>query len=71
MWSRASGLTDEQLLNFNLATDLQLVRSGVVAYGKIFFGKIKIPVINDDQGEGFVHVRYVNLSSSAKHVVLS
>lgn len=60
MWQRASGLTDEQLLEFSLATDLVLVRSGEVAYGKIFFGKIKIPAISDDQGEGFIHVRYVN-----------
>jgi len=57
MWARAAGLTDEQLCTFDLARDLVLVRSGTTAYGTIIFGKIRIPAIQDEEGEGFVHVR--------------
>lgn len=28
----------------------------------IVFGKIRIPGVHDEKGEGFVHVRYVELS---------
>ena len=38
------------------------IRSGPTSYGEIVFGKIRIPAINDEEGEGFVHVRYVELS---------
>jgi hypothetical protein len=35
-------------------------RSGVVSYGTILLGKLRIPAVNDSKGEGFVHVRYVS-----------
>jgi hypothetical protein len=57
MWSRATGLSDEQLTNFNPENDLILVRSGATPYGTIIFGKIRLPAVKDDEGEGFVHVR--------------
>ena len=37
----------------------------------IVFGKIKLPAVRDDKGEGFVHVRYVELSGSEKMLILS
>jgi hypothetical protein len=57
MWSRAAGLSDHELTAFNIADDLVLVRSGPTSYGTIILGKIRIPAVNDDLGEGFVHVR--------------
>ncbi|KAJ3778655.1 hypothetical protein FB446DRAFT_761627 [Lentinula raphanica] len=57
MWSRASGISDQELVNFTLENDLVLVRSAPVSYGTIILGKIRIPAINDDEGEGFIHVR--------------
>ena len=59
MWSRAAGLSDEQLVDFSLEKDLVEVRSGPTSYGTIILGKIRIPAVNDDLGEGFIHVRYV------------
>ncbi|KAF9222572.1 hypothetical protein BS17DRAFT_783058 [Gyrodon lividus] len=57
MWSRAAGLSDEQLVNFSIEKDLVQVRSGVVSYGTIIFGKIRIPAVNDELGNGYIHVR--------------
>jgi len=59
MWTRAARLSDGELTKFSLSEDLVLVSSAATAYGTIILGKIRIPAINDDQGEGFVHVRYV------------
>ena len=57
MWSRASQLSDTELTNFSLYKDLILVSSAATTYGTVILGKIRIPGIKDDQGEGFVHVR--------------
>lgn len=57
MWSRASGISNTDLVKFDLATDLVEVRSGPTAYGTIILGKIRLPAVNDEAGEGFVHVR--------------
>ncbi|KAI5832126.1 hypothetical protein K523DRAFT_361866 [Schizophyllum commune Tattone D] len=57
MWSRAKGVSDSDLVNFNLKDDLVLVSSGPTTYGTIILGKIRLPAIKDDLGEGFVHVR--------------
>jgi len=57
MWSRAARLGDEELLNFTIERDLVLVRSGVVSYGTIILGKIRIPAVNDELGQGYIHVR--------------
>jgi len=35
------------------------VRSAATSYGNIILGKIKLPAVNDDEGEGFIHVRFV------------
>lgn len=59
MWTRAARLSDGELTKFNLNEDLVLVSSAATTYGTIILGKIRIPAINDDQGEGFIHVRYV------------
>jgi hypothetical protein len=50
-------LSDAELVDFKLDRDLIEVRSGEVAYGQIVFGKIRIPGINDELGDGFIHVR--------------
>ncbi|KAF9792488.1 hypothetical protein BJ322DRAFT_50652 [Thelephora terrestris] len=57
MWSRAAHLSDHELTHFDLKQDLVLVSSALSTYGTIILGKIRIPAINDDQGEGFIHVR--------------
>lgn len=56
--SRAASLSDAELVAFEMNNDLVEVRSGPTAYGQIIFGKIKIPAIHDEKGEGFVHIRY-------------
>jgi len=53
MWAAAEGLDDKQLVAFNVAKDLVLVRSSPVSYGTIILGKIRIPDIAD----GHIHVR--------------
>lgn len=57
MWSRAAGVSDTDLTKFDVITDLVSVRAGPTTYGVIILGKIRLPAINDDQGEGFIHVR--------------
>ncbi|KAL1743847.1 hypothetical protein HDZ31DRAFT_64655 [Schizophyllum fasciatum] len=57
MWSRAKDISDSDLVNFHLKDDLVLVSSGSTTYGTIILGKIRLPAIKDEQGEGFVHVR--------------
>ncbi|KAI6121473.1 hypothetical protein F5141DRAFT_1186693 [Pisolithus sp. B1] len=57
MWSRAAGLSDEKLTTFTIEDDLVEIRTGVVSYGTIIFGKIRLPAVNDELGEGFIHVR--------------
>ena len=59
MWSRASGISDADLVKFTIEKDLVEVRSGATSYGTIILGKIRLPVIEDEEGEGFVHVRFV------------
>jgi len=57
MWSRAAHLSDEELTSFTVEDDLVQIRSGATSYGVIVFGKIRIPAVQDEEGEGFVHVR--------------
>lgn len=57
MWSRAAGLSDVKLTTFTIEDDLVEIRTGAVSYGTIIFGKIRIPAVNDELGEGFIHVR--------------
>ncbi|PPQ62948.1 hypothetical protein CVT24_006188 [Panaeolus cyanescens] len=57
MWARASKLSDDELTAFTIENDLVEVRSAPTSYGYIVFGKIRIPAVNDEEGEGFVHVR--------------
>ncbi|KAI0775729.1 hypothetical protein BD413DRAFT_602914 [Trametes elegans] len=57
MWSRAAGISDEDLVAFNLRDDLVEVRSAPTSYGSIILGKIRIPAVRDEEGEGFIHVR--------------
>lgn len=59
MWSRAARLSDAELTHFTIEGDLVQVRSGAVSYGTIIFGKIRIPAVEDELGQGYVHVRYV------------
>ena len=35
------------------------MRSAPTTYGTIILGKIRIPAVKDDEGEGFIHVRCV------------
>ncbi|KEP54107.1 hypothetical protein V565_021850 [Rhizoctonia solani 123E] len=62
MWARASGLDDNELTGFVIEDDLIEVRAGSTSYGMIVFGKIRIPGIKDEEGEGFIHVRYVSVA---------
>ncbi|KAF5393423.1 hypothetical protein D9757_000773 [Collybiopsis confluens] len=57
MWARAAGISDKELVDFTLENDLIVVRSAAVSYGTIILGKIRIPAINDSEGEGYIHVR--------------
>ncbi|CAA7261675.1 unnamed protein product [Cyclocybe aegerita] len=57
MWSRAAGLSDQELVAFKIAEDLVEVRSAATSYGTIILGKIRLPGVKDEEGEGFVHVR--------------
>ncbi|CAE6464893.1 unnamed protein product [Rhizoctonia solani] len=57
MWARANSLSDEQLTSFVIENDLVEVRAGSTSYGTIVFGKIRIPGLKDEEGEGFIHVR--------------
>jgi len=54
MWARAGGLSDEDLTDFTIESDLVEVRSASTSYGTIILGKIRIPNVKP---EGFVHVR--------------
>jgi len=47
--------------SFPSQNDLVEVRSGATSYGTIIFGKIRLPAVKDEQGEGYVHVRCVLL----------
>ncbi|RDX57322.1 hypothetical protein K466DRAFT_23213 [Polyporus arcularius HHB13444] len=57
MWSRAEGVSDEDLVAFSVRNDLVEVRSAPTSYGTIILGKIRLPAINDAEGEGYIHVR--------------
>ena len=59
MWSRAQGVSDKDLVAFTIRDDLVEVRSAATSYGAIILGKIRLPAINDEEGEGYVHVRCV------------
>ena len=59
MWSRADGVSDQDLVAFSIRGDLVEIRSAPTSYGTIILGKIKLPAVNDAEGEGYVHVRYV------------
>lgn len=58
MWSRAAGLTDAELVSFTVENDLVECRSAPTSYGTIILGKIRLPAVKDEEGAGFVHVRY-------------
>jgi hypothetical protein len=59
MWSRATGLTDAQLVDFTIEDDLVRCRSAPTSYGTVILGKIRIRAVQDEEGTGFVHVRYM------------
>lgn len=64
MWSRAAGVTDVELVHFAIEEDLVECRSASTSYGTVILGKIRLPKLEDMEGAGFVHVRYVNRSRS-------
>lgn len=57
MFARVSSLSDADLTDWDLTSDLVSVRSGPVAYGVILFGKIRLSRAKDEAGEAFIHVR--------------
>lgn len=59
MWERAAGLSDAELVAFSVEKDLVECRSAPTSYGTVILGKVRIPAVNDEEGEGYVHVRYV------------
>ena len=65
MWSRAEGVSDEDLVAFTIRNDLVEIRSAPTSYGTIILGKIRLPAINDAEGEGYMHVRYVDICFSS------
>ncbi|KIK99074.1 hypothetical protein PAXRUDRAFT_30756 [Paxillus rubicundulus Ve08.2h10] len=70
MWSRAAGLSDEQLVGFSIEDHLVQVRSGVVSYGTVIFGKIRVPDVSDDVGDGYIHVRIHDPPNRGKEDVM-
>ncbi|KAI0719256.1 hypothetical protein C8T65DRAFT_52019 [Cerioporus squamosus] len=57
MWSRAEGVSDADLVAFSIRNNLVEIRSAPTSYGTIILGKIRLPAINDAEGEGYIHVR--------------
>jgi len=57
MYERVAGLSDHELTNFTIENDLVEVRSAPTAYGTIILGKLRIPAVKDEEGEGFIHIR--------------
>ncbi|TBU49508.1 hypothetical protein BD309DRAFT_986473 [Dichomitus squalens] len=57
MWSRAHGVSDEDLVAFKIRQDLVEIRSAPTSYGTIILGKIRLPGVRDAEGEGYIHVR--------------
>jgi hypothetical protein len=53
----SQGIADHDLAHFDLNYNLVQVRSAPTAYGTIILGKIRLPAVSDEKGEGFVHVR--------------
>ena len=70
MWSRAEGIPDHELVTFTIHKDLVEIRSGVTSYGTIILGKIRLPAVNDAEGEGYIHVRYAVIAHSSPPIVL-
>ena len=64
MWARAHGISNEDLVAFSVRTDLVEIRSAPVSYGTIILGKIRLPAVNDAEGEGYMHVRCVSVSAA-------
>ncbi|KAF6760135.1 hypothetical protein DFP72DRAFT_883322 [Ephemerocybe angulata] len=56
MWSRAAGISDKDLVDFTIE-DLVEIRNAATSYGTIILGKIKLPAVKDEEGEGYIHVR--------------
>lgn len=61
-----SGVTNEDLVSFDIANDLVQVRTGPTPYGQIILGKIRLPAVED----GYVHVRYVCLQSGTNDTLM-
>ena len=57
MWSRAAGISDNDLVHFTIEDDLVECRSAPTSYGTIILGKMRLPAVNDGEGEVFIHVR--------------
>ncbi|BGP17850.1 hypothetical protein JCM10213_008352 [Rhodosporidiobolus nylandii] len=53
MFEQAKELSDEELTNWDLAEDLEIVRSSSSPYGSIIFGKLRVPALVDS----YLHVR--------------
>lgn len=60
MWSRVADLSDAELVQFTIERDLVECRSAPTSYGTVILGKIRVPAVSDDDGEGFIHVRSVD-----------
>ncbi|OAX41074.1 hypothetical protein K503DRAFT_713348 [Rhizopogon vinicolor AM-OR11-026] len=63
MWARAAGLSDDELTRFS-RDDLVQARNGQASYGHIIFGKLRLPAVYDQLGEGFIHIRIHHQGSS-------
>ena len=50
MWSRAAGISDHDLVDFDFEKDLVEIRSAIVSYGTIVLGKLRLPAVNDAEG---------------------
>ncbi|KAH9819234.1 hypothetical protein DFH28DRAFT_1022848 [Melampsora americana] len=57
MFARSQGVSDHDLVDFDIKHDLVSIRSGQTSYGTVVFGKIRIPAVKDQDGVGFIHVR--------------
>ncbi|KAJ3513383.1 hypothetical protein NMY22_g15054 [Coprinellus aureogranulatus] len=57
MWSRAQGISDKDLVTFTIEEDLVEIRNAATSYGTILLGKIRLPAVQDEEGDGYIHVR--------------
>jgi len=70
MFARAASISDHDLCRFNIPDHLELIRAGKTSYGDVVLGKIRLPALNDAEGNGFIHVRLHDPPGEGNHDVI-